>query len=951
MTSELTLNILTCQTVSLLPSVSDHAVVMTSMSDFLTTPSNDRRCSRKSFFVYSRMDDQKWAKFANKTDNITRHSSLKDLSTIKHWTQSSLNNSWNIFQDSIIAAAKSCIPVSKTRTTRYKKRPIGLSSVYKNIKTLHRFSKLTRACLEEPTKGPEWSSGYNDFLTIAHSNNLHVTAVNINHSLAHINSVFTDIKLLLAGLYIEAKLKEQEFKIKSIQQALQARIDDYNTDPSRMIDSILNRRRKIITLDKCLDNSKHDKPLLTNDIDVKNEVNRHFQQIAGTTHCDKRIPEEWISTYQPIADINPAIYDQLTSLPSADEWYRILDRLPNDKATGPSSISNEMLKHLGPHSRKYLWLIICGCLQISSIPARWNFAYVYPIPKPKPWEFDLNNTRPITLLECPRKAFVKLLNTRLASVIVQYNILKGTNFAGLPFKSTFDPIHIIDNIKHDAIINKSELWVLLQDMSKAYDRVNVFTLVKAMERLRIPFGFINIIMKLFIPRLNRIFTAHGNTDPYVVVSGIDQGEVISPLLWCIYYDPLLCKIQESPHGYKMSCSWQPDARLPVTQCMSTTIPALAFMDDTLWIAKSANDLSSIISIANSFYSFNDIQVNWPKSELLVNRIQSEPFTIANFNEHYHITARKPNESVRYLGVWISLSDNRTFITKQIHEEIKSAITIMRSKRLTDTQLTYIFNMVILPRVEYKSQLTLPSEKHCDRIIASYVAFLRSKLHFSRKTPSSLFLSHYFYNITPLHQRLVQNLSSALLQMANEPNLLGLTFKMRVRQLQTQEWLHINPLVYWPYNTQRSKDDWLPALLSTLNSLNINLCVPLSSNNLVSGGSTPISDLIKTIYRNHVLDLRKCSVLYAEQLVNCVGNYMFSYKDLIHITHQQTRFVRTPKWFTIIEQYLQPSPDRFITRMFPHNLMYGYTLKQQHLAPGYRSYAVGWIFNLNSFVIG
>lgn len=243
------------------------------------------------------MDDQKWAKFTTKTDNITKHSSLKDLSITKSWTQSSLNSSWNVFQESIITAAKSCIPVSKARTTRYKKRPIGLSAVYKNIKTLHKFTKLTRACLVDVTKRQEWSSKYIDFLTIAHSKNLHVTTVDINHSLVHINSVITDIKLLLAGLYVEAKLKEQEFKIKSIQQALQARIDDYNADPSRMIDSILNRKRKIINLDRCLDNSKHDKPLLTDGTDVKNEVNRHFQQIAGTTHCNKIIPEEWTSTY------------------------------------------------------------------------------------------------------------------------------------------------------------------------------------------------------------------------------------------------------------------------------------------------------------------------------------------------------------------------------------------------------------------------------------------------------------------------------------------------------------------------------------------------------------------------------------------------------------------------------------------------------------------------------
>src|SRR3954462_5943942 len=123
---------------------------------------------------------------------------------------------------------------------------------------------------------------------------------------------------------------------------------------------------------------------------------------------------------------------------------------------GPSSISNEMLR-----------LIICGFLQLSSVPTRWNFAYIYPIPKPKPWQFDLNNTRPITLLECPRKAFTKLLNARLAAIFTQHDILKGYNFAGLPFKSTFDPIHIINHVKQDALFNNWELWILLQDMSKA----------------------------------------------------------------------------------------------------------------------------------------------------------------------------------------------------------------------------------------------------------------------------------------------------------------------------------------------------------------------------------------------------------------------------------------------------------------------------------------------------
>src|SRR2546423_10435348 len=131
--------------------------------------------------------------------------------------------------------------------------------------------------------------------------------------------------------------------------------------------------------------------------------------------------------------------------------------------------------------------------------------------------------------------------------MVQHNILKGNQFAGVPGSSTFEPIRIINEIIEDAREKDKEIWILFQDLSKAYDRVNIHMLYKVLKRLKIPQSFCNIIQNLFTNRKNRIFTAVGLTDEYDVLIGIDQGEVISPLLWCIYYDPLLTKVQQSSH--------------------------------------------------------------------------------------------------------------------------------------------------------------------------------------------------------------------------------------------------------------------------------------------------------------------------------------------------------------------------------------------------------------------
>ena len=72
------------------------------------------------------------------------------------------------------------------------------------------------------------------------------------------------------------------------------------------------------------------------------------------------------------------------------------------------------------------------------------------------------------------------MNNRLATLMVQHNILKGNQFAGVPGSSTFKPIRIINEIIEDAREKNKEIWILFQDLSKAYDRVNIHMLDKTL---------------------------------------------------------------------------------------------------------------------------------------------------------------------------------------------------------------------------------------------------------------------------------------------------------------------------------------------------------------------------------------------------------------------------------------------------------------------------------------
>src|SRR5690242_4326517 len=127
-----------------------------------------------------------------------------------------------------------------------------------------------------------------------------------------------------------------------------------------------------------------------------------------------------------------------------------------------------------------------------------------PIPKDADWRYNINNIRPIALLETFRKCVTKILTKRLSKVLAERNILKGPNFADLPGNSTEEPVQIINAIMKNAKDNNKELWLVLQDMRKAFDSVSLKSLDLAMRRLKFSQRTIIFILNLFENRQSKI---------------------------------------------------------------------------------------------------------------------------------------------------------------------------------------------------------------------------------------------------------------------------------------------------------------------------------------------------------------------------------------------------------------------------------------------------------------
>src|ERR1044071_4896846 len=114
-------------------------------------------------------------------------------------------------------------------------------------------------------------------------------------------------------------------------------------------------------------------------------------------------------------------------------------------------------------------------------------------------ECDINKTRPIVLLEIFRKIFSKIITNRLSNVLTANKVLKENNYAGLPSGSTLESIRSLNIIMEDQT-KKKPLYIYFQDMSKAYNRVKLSILQRALKRIRIPPWLIDIIISLFTER-------------------------------------------------------------------------------------------------------------------------------------------------------------------------------------------------------------------------------------------------------------------------------------------------------------------------------------------------------------------------------------------------------------------------------------------------------------------
>ena len=887
-------------------SLSDHKILISRWS-FPYAQHGQRRHktrTRRRVFNYKIMSDIKWEEFSNQ---VNSNLNLNSTPSSTH-TSESLETTWHKIHTSIITAALQHIPNKKYTVRNFQHIFSSKAThLHSNLKKLGNVIRHIKFALKHSSPIP---FHLNSSITkINHSASLNIPLIPLTHQLLNpwITSANSEWKSLFHARNLEniKEIKQQ------INKAIDKRCSKLQTQPTSMINSILNRHKDPVKFN----NIQLDNDIITDPPIIKSHILQHFDNWTAPRHINSDIfNSQWKTEYDPKPNINPNWYSNILLNFTEEEVLLTINQLPNNKACGPSGISYEMLKHAGSNFITTITSLFNRCLSSQSIPSQWKEGRIFPISKKPIFDGNLSNTRPISLVEHTRKLYTKLLTNRLNLALSQHNILSPFNFVALPGNSTSIPIHILNNIIEDSNCNSNQLWLLSQDMSKAYDSVNFELFQKSLQRIQMPPQLVLTLTNLLFDRTNRVITNLGLTNFYSVRNGIDQGETITPLFWRIYYDPLISYISSHFSGYTLSTSWQTSLIHTSPNYLNTSISVLAYMDDTLWIAQSKTQLEEITNIASSFYSMADIQVN-PNKSVFITKQGSSNISFLNSS----LQSIPPHQPFKFLGCWFTLNNKQTSQIKLIQEEAINLAETASTKKITDKQIIYIINTVIIPTIEYRIHNIVIPFSTCNQILSKYLTIAKHKAHLSRSTPNSTLLNHNLYNIHSIWDIQLQFHISNFLNRINNSSTLGTTTHIRLQQLQNNLWSTTNILSHpHPIIDGPNKHCTTFKIIQLLNYLQISIHSYSNSSwpKIINDSNTPLENILSNHpkYNTFKQQLRHKNILYLEQLCSADNN------TLLDWSHLSPRLLHIPKgkkplWFTYLENsILNNNTHRTI---FPH----------------------------------
>ena len=208
----------------------------------------------------------------------------------------------------------------------------------------------------------------------------------------------------------------------------------------------------------------------------------------------------------------------------------------NNSSQGPGKLNIRHLKHVGPLGLAFLTSMFKTALNKNIIPHTWKLANIVPIPKPNKNTDKGTSYRPISLLSNCKDTGEEPSSLHNSKHTKHAHATRVQNTTFYSDGTTHTKQHRSKRVQPNG--SPARTITVILDMSKAFDTINIHTLIRKLLQTNIPGTIIKFIANYIKGR--KAYTTYRNhtSKQRQFKTGVPQGGVLSPTLFNIYTSDL-----------------------------------------------------------------------------------------------------------------------------------------------------------------------------------------------------------------------------------------------------------------------------------------------------------------------------------------------------------------------------------------------------------------------------